>query len=343
MLRPISHDHRAAILQAFRVTTVASPSSSTAVHGNSDCTSVTRNSAGNSTLVHREPGLFKRGPIIVGVASSLVPAGGFVGYDTLPTATGHNIKTLDAAGAAVDGSSEHILWGWAAAQTDIVKNQFCKATFPRPVLQAWRVTNNGTVAVASGGKQGTVVRASAGVVTIVFNPAVTKIFGLAAVPISTSPRRISCHTTSGAGLTVATFDTAGTPTDCDFYLIAAVSKAYFEYGRSRSNLDGRQKEVRVVAGRIAVSAGTPTVSIGGTANGVDVTVTDVGVGEYALTFSKAWKRVPIVVALGKDIPVQAKAAFSITGGNILAFNAAGAAADDSFDFLALGYDSSTEN
>jgi hypothetical protein len=339
MLRPIQHAHLSPLLQGYTFTTDAS--TVTVNRGANDATAV-RSGAGLTTFTQRELGMFKRGPIIVGVAGDNVADGGFACYDTLPASGVNLLETLDAAGSGDNGTGHCILLGWGSGQTDKVSPQNVKATFPRPQLAAWRITNNGTLTVSSGGRQATVTRTGTGVVTFVFNPAVTKVYGIAATPISTTAKRIKVTDVSATGLTVKTFDTAGAAADCDFYLIVAASKAYFEYGRSRSNLDCKQRDARLIAGRVTVTAGTPAITIGGATGGVDFAITDVGVGEYQIVFSKAFKRAPIVIPLAKDVPAQVKSAWTTTTGNILTFDAAGVAADDSFDFLAIGYDNATE-
>lgn len=336
MYHELSHAHIGALLQAYTFT-VASPTV-TLGNGKYDLSSSSSASAGKVALTLRETGVFKRGPIMLCSHGLNVAGGGFGTIDTLPASNVLTAELLSQAGAGDDGIGYALALGWRMSSTDKGLAQLVKATFPRPALLPFYVTSAGALVTGLGA--GTVVKNATGDYTVFFNPACSKAMAAVAVPVNTTAYSAQIYALSGASVNVKTFDVSNNAVDTAFVVLVALSKAYDLYGRGRNNILVPIRKPRLVAGRVTVTAGTPAITIGGASGGVDYAVTDNGVGDYTITFNKAFKRAPVVIPCSIGSRIQLKSAASATAVTFAAFNAGGVAADDSFDFIAVGSDAS---
>lgn len=338
MYRELTHAHRGALLQAFTFTT--STPNATVGNGTDDVASAAAASAGKAALTLRETGVFKRGPVLVGSHGADVAGGGYAIINTLPASNVLTCELLGAGGAGDDGTGYALSFGWRMSATDTGSPQLVKATFPRPVLVPVYITNNGSISVVTGLDGVTAVRNSQGNVTVYFKPACANGMAAVAAAVNTTAYTAKIASLTGVSVNVITYDTASALVDTAFVLLVALSKSRDLYGRGRSNVLVPLRSPRIIAGRVTTTIGVPAVTIGGTAGGVDVTVTDNGLGDYTLTFAKPFRRAPVVIPTGLAGRAQLKSAASVSAATIVTFNAAGAAADDSFDFIAIGSDAS---
>lgn len=336
MYSELSHAHIGALLQAFTFS-VATPTV-TMGNGKSDILSTTSASAGKVALTIRETGVFKRGPILLCSHGVNVAGGGYGTIDTLPASNVLTSKLLTQAGAGDDGTGYALSLGWRSSNSNKGAAQLVKATFPRPVLVPMYISSAGVVLNGLGA--GTVVKNGTGDYTVYFRPACSKAMAAVAVPVNTTAYSAQIYALTGSSVQVKTFDTANAAVDTAFVVLVALSKSYDLHGRGRNNILVPIRKARLVAGRVTVTAGTPEITIGGATGGIDYAVTDNGVGDYTITFNKAFKRAPVVIPCSLSSRIQLKSAASTTAVTFASFNAGGAAADDSFDFIAVGSDSS---
>lgn len=336
MYSELSHAHIGALLQAFTFT-VASPTV-TLGNGKDDVSSSASASAGKVALTIRETGVFKRGPILLCSHGANVAGGGFGTIDTLPASNVLTAELLSEAGAGDNGTGYALALGWRMSNTNKGVAQLVKATFPRPVLVPMYVSSAGVV--LSDLNAGTVVKNATGDYTVYFRPACSKAMAAVAVPVNATAYSAQIYALTGTSVNVKTFDTSNNAVDTAFVVLVALSKSYDLHGRGRNNILVPIRKARLVAGRVTVTAGTPAITIGGATGGIDYAVTDNGVGDYTITFNKAFKRAPVVIPCSVGSRVQLKSAASTTAVTFASFNAGGAAADDSFDFIAVGSDSS---
>jgi hypothetical protein len=104
-------------------------------------------------------------------------------------------------------------------------------------------------------------------------------------------------------------------------------------------IKGTQRLARFIGFKVT---GTGTAAI--TQGAQDATLTDNGVGDYTLTFAKAFTRAPIVVASALTADTYAEVAAASTSSCQIKIKApaTGAATDAVFFVQVLGYDSADE-
>lgn len=335
------HRHTDPLITGAQFTTVSTPAA-TIDKGGNDFTTVSRVSAGLVLATQAETGLFVRGPIVIGTPGANVAAGGFAAYGTAPASGALNMSLFDAAGVADDGTGYFAAIGWGSSDTNRYDNdQKVRATWKDPQILAWRITNNGTAAIASGGSQASISRASTGIVTLTLTPGRAKARTAVAIPIDASCRAARITAFDGSSITIEVTDSGGTVQDADFIVVAFYSGVGEETGTSRDLVRCPQRELEIVAGRVVTTAGAPAVTIGAATSNVDVAVTDNGVGDYSITVPAAFGRALIAVGTAKENRCQLLLTPTTTVARFGVFNAAGAAADDSFDFLIIGYNASS--
>lgn len=330
--------HLSPVLTGCKFTTTSTPDA-TINRGENDFPTVARAAAGKVTLTQAESSLFTRGPIVVGQIGASIADGGFAAYDTVPGSGVITMSCLDAAGAADDGTGYLLALGFGNIDTDrFDDSQVVRCTMNDPKILGWYITNNGTVAVASGGLQAAVTRTSTGIVNIAFSPAHPQYRSFIVLPISASVRSSRITTGDGNSVVVQINDTSAVVQDCDFILLALMSGNSDGSGRCLDPLLVPQLYPEILAGRIVTTVGVPALTIGGATNGVDFTVTDNGVGDVSITLARAAGREILPIACAKASRIQLLAAPTTTVARFGMFNAAGVAADDDFDFIILTYD-----
>lgn len=333
--------HLSPILTGFQFTTTGG-ASAVVDKGSNDFTSITCGAAGKAVASQGETALFDRGPIVVGSPGANIADGGFAMFDTLPASGAITMELAGAAGSGDDGTGYVIALGFGNVDTDRFDDaQFVRSTMSDPKLMGWRITNSGTVAVASGGLQGSVTRDSEGIVTITFSPGHPLVRAAKATPINAACRAERITSFDGNSITVKITDEAGTVEDSDFTLLVLVSGNSDESGTRRDQVRVPQLYPEIVAGRVTVTAGTPAITIGGATNGVDFALTDNGVGDITVTLTAAALRTIVPVVTGKDARCQLLASPDTNSFRVGGFDASAVAADDSFEFICLLYNADT--
>lgn len=338
---PVRCRHLSPILTGLKFTTASTPSA-VVDRGASDFTSISRNSAGNATITQAELGLFSRGPMIIASHGASIEDAGFATRYQDPASGIIRPQLNTAAGSGDDGTGYALIAGFGNTDTDRYDDsQVVRSTFCDPQLLAWRITNNGAVAIASGGTQATVSRGGAGIINITLSPARAQYRAAAVCAVSASCRSARISAFDGQTIQIRTTDVAAAVQDCDIILFVLTSGNSDESARRLDVLRCPQMFPELIFGRVTVTAGTPAVTIGGATNGVDYTVTDNGVGDYTITLVKDFLRTCLAIPCATDNRAQLLATPTVNSFRVGVFNAAGAAADDTFDFMCLGYHASS--
>lgn len=340
MLRTAKCDHLGLLISGFQFTTTSDPSATIDV-GSNDVGSVSRSAAGKAAITLRETGLHKRGPIsLVGIGADIAD-GGYGVFDTAPASDVLTAELLNASGSGDDGSGHVLSAGFISAVTDLVRPQSeVKATFQGAILQGYYIDSDGTL--LSGGTQGSVSKTGTGTYVVTFTPAFARIVSALACGVGSSAIRTKITALSALSVSISTFDDSGTPSDEAFMLMVLGANRSSDAGRMKRPLKVPQLQPRIIIGSMTDESGTPTPAIGAAANGVTYTVSDQGTGNYDITFSRPFKRAPIVIPCAKDNGAQIEAASTVNGCTIRIFDDGGTAADDDVGFLILGYDNEQE-
>lgn len=335
MLRPLKCPHIMPRVMGFQVIdTSGTPSVDNGCID--DHASVTDNAAGDASINLNEP--FQRTPVAISspmVASGTIPS-------VVSTAAGViRNKLWTEAGVAVDGNSHVLAFGFD--NRDTVRLPFgqyhtAKATRPGSILTGYKVTSAGAVTYGSN-------QAGCTLDTSTFTLALKNAGGALpiAVGCATGATAKSVRITSSAvnSIVVNTYDAAGSDSAAGFNLIVLSNQHAARIGRCRHPLQVPQRGPRLELFQITVTAGTPVITLGA----ADGTITDNGTGDFSITWTRPFKRPPIVVATAVGaIICTDNTGSSLTAGNILTFNAAGSAADPSgiINVVVLGYDDATE-
>lgn len=344
MLRIAKNEHLGALLQGFQITTTSTPTATVDV-GQDDAASISRSAAGKAALTLREAGLYKRGPVVLVSPGANIADGSFGTYDTDPASGVITSEFLNSSGSGDDGSGHIIVAGFQQSSTNLVKSplQSVRATFPAPCLHGYFIdADASTPTFLSGGSQATITRNGVGDYTLTFTPAFSRIVAAVAVGSNAAATMVRIASLSASSCNIKIFDAAGAAAERNVALFVLGSLSTFRSGRQRKNLQVPQLEPRIIIGKLVNDAGTPTINIGGATDGTDFAVTDNGTGDYTVTFSRPFKRAPVVIPCGKVTSAQLAAQPSVSAANILCFNDSGTATDDDVGFVALGYDSTLE-
>jgi hypothetical protein len=183
-------------------------------------------------------------------------------------------------------------------------------------------------------------RTSQGVYAITFKPGFSQTPVIVACGIKSAAVRAPKVTSeSASGCTVSLYDETGTAQDDAFYLIVVGSDGRDDHGGAFAPIENSQRKPRLVAGRITVTAGAPSLE----ANSNDFTsVTDNGTGDFTLNLKDSFRRECIAIATAEGTRVQVHTASS-SAPRLICLNAAGAATDPtSIDFMFLGSDDPSE-
>lgn len=333
MLRTLRHPHLRPVLRSFKVTTAGS--TSTVDIGAGQVSSATRNSAGQSTLSAARPNI--RAGVVVGSVGNAVANGGYVTYQSDPTASSLVMRSVGAGGLGDDGTLYALALDWMNEYTDRVSPlQTVTARQRCPRLMGVKVSAAGAMSIGAG--IATVSNASS-VYTVTFNNAFGRTCIAVASPIAAAQKAVSINSTSASQFVAATFDVSEAAENNKFYAMILGWDASDEQFSSEKAVQVPGLKPRLEAFRIDISGGTPTIAIGTT----DAAITDDGTGVFTLTWTKSFAREPIVIPTGKTLRAQPLSDATTTSVQIGSFNAAGVATDDTgVSVLVLGYDSSME-
>lgn len=281
--------------------------------------------------------MFSRGPLaLIGIRGST--GGPFGVYDTLPAAGVITGRYNNSAGSGIDTTGYVLALGFGNADTDRYEDsQIVRSCVNDPILMAWRITNNGTAAIASGGSQASISRTGTGRITLTLTPARTQIRSAIIVAVNAAARAARILSFDGNTISISTEDAAGTVQDTDFILFVLCSGNTDETGRRRDLLRCPQLYPELVGGRVTVSGGVGTAAIGGATNGVDYTITNNGTGDYTINLVAPFLRAVLPIVTAKANRAQLLATPDTSSFRVGMFNAGGAAVDDDFDFICLGY------
>ena len=330
--------HLEPILTGFKFTTVGG-ASVTVDKGSNDFPSGTCGAAGKALITQTELALFARGPIVIVTPGADVADAGIGTYDTDPADGAITVELLGSAGSGDDGTGYALVAGFGNTDTDrFDDSQKVKSTINDPKLMGWLITNNGTIAKSSGGRQADVVRTSEGIVTFTLTPAMANYRAFAVCPIQAAARHARITSADGETVVVKITDTSGTVQDTDFVLLGLYSGQTDEGGQTRDIVEVPQLASELVVGKILNTAGTPSIVIGGATDGVDFTITDNGVGDISIDLVRAAGRVILPVVTAEDSHAQLLATPDTDTARFGIFDSAGVAADDSFNFIILQYE-----
>lgn len=331
MLRSLKNPHIGALLSGALVSTTAT---ATVNVGAGDFPSITRNSAGKTTLTrYRAP---IRPGIVLAQAFTSVDECGYGTYDTDPSSGAVVTEFLDRSGSGDDGLGFVLTLDYLNEFTDRTGTalQGVANTSRSARLMGFRVTAAGAIGV--GGTQATVAKAVS-VYTTTFQRAFGRDCMVWCTPIAAAQKSITVSAASASACTVSTFDASEGTEDNSFYMLVLGWDAKDEnYGMNKL-VQVPQLKPRLEAFRISGS-GTAALALGST----DATLVDNGTGDYSLTWTKPFAREPIVLTTAKAGRSQCLSVATTTGVNVGSFGATGTAADDDINVLVLGYDSSME-
>lgn len=331
MLRTAKTNRVAARLMGLRgTTTTGTPVAS---WGGGDYSSYTDNGTGDTTCTFVEPFPSGRVPVVVATAGADVDAtnGAFASVSSA-LVTAARVVTSANDGTAADGAAHAIVWGWDVADTGrSVMEQRVHCTGLRPRLIPISLSDPSTLVE---GKYLCSVTASSNESTIVFNQA----FQAAPVVVAsadTAGNTVNIVSVTAAQVVITQFDSSGAATTGGVYLWVYGQDCTVDVGKRRRALKVAQIRPRILAGRITVTGGTPAIT-GFTDLG---TVTDNGQGDFTLTFEKAFKRAPVVVAAMSSVGSVAVTASTTSTCRLVCQTNAGAAVDPTtVHVLVCGFD-----
>lgn len=217
-----------------------------------------------------------------------------------------------------------------------------KTTASRPVLMGFKVTGTGTAVIDIGSNQATLTDNGTGDYTLTFRNAFGRIPVVAGC-CGTANLLLRVISATATSVNVKTVNTGGTATDSIFYLfVLGHYKTQEDWGR-RTVLHTTQRNPRMLVFNITDS-GTATVSLGAQQG----TLTDNGTGDYTITFTKAFRRAPIVAASAfyngsNNSFATIHSDTDSTRVRVLRMNSTGPAAQDgNVSIWVLGFDDSVE-
>lgn len=319
--------------------TVAGGSVSSNPIGFSEFSSTSSPATGKFTANLKKP--FARVPIVLAsraIADVAANGGAYVDGDPAVgtiTVGAHS----GGSGSGDDGTVSALVLGYLNTNTTRYgANKFdVKGAFDVPRMIGFKVTTT-TPTINIGNNQATIAKNATGDVTLTFKIPFQKTPVAIASPILGTRAEIACVCTTTTCRVLRTV--SGSGTDGAFYLIVYGTDLNDITQGMRVPIRVPQRKPRIVAGRIAYSAGTPSLEVNPGAG----TLVDTGTGDVALTFTNAFSREPICVVTPSTATLTTiKAAASITAVSFTHFDAGGSAADPSdLHFLCLGYDDATE-
>lgn len=285
MKREIKHEHLRSRLIPFRIDSTGGTPSIT--FGKDEfLAALTDNGAGDTTATFKEP--FARTPVCVAMGNST----GGIGRVITCNSTTVRVANINGSGGGADGDIGGLVVGWDSTNTDVVTIASLLGSFANTFICAGQVTGaDGTV--TSGGADVVCTRVSQGVYTLTFK----KGFGLPPIVFANARRTGSSYTTTngaitGASVEIRTADDGAAVQDYDFnFMICGVSNTQAHVRRGEIVSSSQRKPV-FLAFVITITAGVPAITVGGT----DGSVTDNGVGDYTITFTRPFRRMISVVA-----------------------------------------------
>lgn len=331
MLRSLKSPHIGTHITAGLVSTTATASMSV---GAGDFLTVTRNSAGKTTLTrYRAP---IRPGIVLAQAFTSIANGGYGTYDTDPSSASVVSEFLDASGSGDDGLGFVLAVDYLNEFTDRTSPyQGVTNTARSPRIMGFKISSAGAAAI--GGTQSSSVSKATSVYTTTFARAFGRDCMVFCTPIAAAQKACNVTAVSASACSVATFSSAEAAEDNSFYMLVVGWDAKDEQWGGNKRIQVPQLKPRLETFRVSGS-GTAAIALGST----DASLVDNGTGDYSLTWTTPFAREPIVICTAKAGRAQCLSAATTTGVNIGSFGATGTAADDDINVFVLGYDSSME-
>ena len=337
MLRSIQLRHPEPRVVAFNLThTAGAP---TLTRGEGDA-SLTDNGTGDTTLTLKDP--FARTPLMF-VTPTVAIGDGSIGNIVSSDNNDVRIKTSDSAGSGTDGNCHVAAFGFDSSLPGRIKNGKFSLThnFIAGILAGFTVDGTGTAAITSGKFQGTLTDNGTGDYSV----ALKRKLGQSPIVLATATKATAAVanlvSASNSAVAIKTFDAAGAAVDSAFDFIVIGSSGKDKSGKHRRVIECPQRKPRIELFRITVTAGTPVLTIGSGG----ASIVDNGVGDYTLTFTQKFARVPLAIANADSthIVTTHPSVKSTTALQLNAWTNAGVAVDPGIiDILVLGYDTIQE-
>jgi hypothetical protein len=273
-------------------------------------------------------------PVAVATPWTDIAPGGYTALTLAPTAT--NLYTINnnPSAAGDDGTVDVLSIGHYHDSSDRVQAQRLLTTGHGARVVTFKVKGTGTASLQSGGYDGTLTDNGTGDYTITFKRGFNRLPVVVATCIGTTALNAQIESKSLSSVRIKTFNASGTATDADFYVAVLGWNSVVEAPRKWVAVKSPQLRARVETFSIDVVSGTPTLAIGSNAG----TITDNGVGDYSITYTKPFAREPIVL-MSSYHRCQARPESSTTAARLFASNAAGSAVDTGLvNVVVFGYD-----
>ncbi len=334
MLRSIQTPHLRPIVTAGQITVAATPSGSLNI-GAGDFSAISRVSAGRADLTRKIKPI--RPGIVIGAAGADQAAGSYFTYKSDPTSSTIVTEVVLANGSAGDdGTYDFLSLDYDSTNTD--RSSPIQTLLGSSNGMRWMVARIASTGVASvGATQFKSISKASSVYTLTFKNAFARTPLVFPIPIAATQKSVCVTAKSASACSIATFNSSEAAEDNAFYvLIVGWDRKDDTHGVKRA-IQIPQRETRVEVFRVTGS-GTAVIDLGTT----DAALTDNGTGDYTLTWTKPFKREPIVIPSAKSGRVQLLANASTTSANIGTFNSTGSAADGIFSVLVIGFDTADE-
>lgn len=167
----------------------------------------------------------------------------------------------------------------------------------------------------------TMVRQSTGIFNFTFKkPGQRACIAFAAATAGTARRNLYVKNETNTGFTVETRNESGNLANINFNVVVLAYYNKFDQAKMRRALKCDQREPRLLAGEFTGGDGTTAVVGGST----DFTVTRQGVGDYDITFTKPFARVPAILPQAYNGLITAHVETKAVGSATLRFFQAGA-------------------
>ncbi len=295
MLRPIKTNVSRPRLIAFAGETLSADAVTITV-GKDEASYVGTTADAQLAATFRNP--FYRNIVAVATPGASIGNGGTV--RTVGGAVEKNllaVRSVDGGGTADLGNVECLALGFDSLDTN---SNGTKLNLFNSVASSFRsaFSIGGQVSSAGakniGGSTFTCVKDSTGNYTVTFSRAFGRIPVVVATPVTTTAGfSVHIKTKANNQFTVATFNAANSAADCAFNFFAYGSSSNHEHRVIKgADVEIGFRKPRMLAFRVAYTAGAPAITIGG----VQGTVTDTAVGRLTINYAEAFAREPIVLA-----------------------------------------------
>lgn len=338
MLRTLKYPHTLCRVHGWQVTTAAAGTAVLDI-GAQEAT-VTRTAAGKATATLLERA--GSGGVVFATPGVNCVQGGFVDYDTILTGLNPIVETREMDGTGDDGTA-HALVGvveeTGMASHRCYPSQSVKGVCVAPRMLCFRVSAAG--ALSFGKSQATCSKA-ASVYTVTFTTPFDRTPVAVATPVAAAAKAVRITAISATAVSVETYDPVGAALEDNIFDLVVLG------WDSPDIMAGMRRSIkvpyplpRVEFYAIDGDAG-PAVLSGGTSDGA---LTVNGAGDYTITFTDSFARVPLVLVCGRDYRAQQLAAATTTTCRVGAFGLSGgghAAIDDHLYVAVIGSDDDTD-